>query len=56
MRGAENPKDHISSDKLPSGAEETVFGVVYWEDGAFLKAATDSLPFDVHIPRLQHVL
>lgn len=55
LHRGKNHKNGISSDKLPSGMEKTVFGVVCWEEGTFL-SVTEALPFDVQIPRLQHVL
>lgn len=55
LQSSKNHKNHISSDKLPSGMVKTGFGVVCGKEHTFLSGA-EALPFDVQIPRLRHVL
>lgn len=43
LQSGENHKNHISSDKLPSGVETTAFGVVCSEEHTFYKAVEFSL-------------
>lgn len=58
LQSGKNHKNHISSDKLLSRMEKTVFGVVCWEERIFFffLSGTGALPFDVRIPRLWQVL
>ena len=55
LQRSKNHKNHISSDKLPSGMAKTGFGVVCGKEHTFLSGA-EALPFDIQIPRLRHVL
>ena len=55
LQSSKNHKNHISSDKLPSGMAKTGFGVVCGKEHTFLSGA-EALPFDAQIPRLRCVL
>ena len=55
LQSSKNHKNHISSDKLPSGMAKTGFGVVCGKEHTFSSGA-EALPFDVQIPRLRRVL